>query len=235
MFQTTRQAADVMVSVRYAEVGEETPQSNGYAKIRRDHHLFYVALSRQWVPDPSVWHILAMLPLSELLLEQGTLTLHASYILHKGQAILFSGPSGIGKSTQAELWGKYRGAQIINGDRVLLSPKADACLVNSHYLCGTSGVCQNVEAPLKAIVLLDQGPENQVRRPSPVDIFRLLMSQFDYDFRDRGQIAAVTALLESITATVKVCRFACRMDESAVLDLEKYLYEECDCEDNSKR
>lgn len=41
--------------------------------------------------------------------------LHSSYIVYQEQAILFSAPSGTGKSTQADLWKKYRDIEIING------------------------------------------------------------------------------------------------------------------------
>ena len=43
--------------------------------------------------------------LFDILAERGMLVLHSSYVLRaEGDAILFSGASGIGKSTQAELW-----------------------------------------------------------------------------------------------------------------------------------
>ena len=46
--------------------------------------------------------------------------LHSSYIIYHDKAILFTGPSGIGKTTQAELWRDYQGAEIINGDVTLI-------------------------------------------------------------------------------------------------------------------
>ena len=47
--------------------------------------------------------------------------LHSSYIVYHDQAILFTAPSGVGKSTQASLWQKYRNIKIINGDRTLIT------------------------------------------------------------------------------------------------------------------
>ena len=42
-------------------------------------------------------------------------------IAFQNKAILFSAPSGTGKSTQADLWQKYvRGVEIINGDRAII-------------------------------------------------------------------------------------------------------------------
>ena len=37
-----------------------------------------------------------------------------------GQGQQFTAPSGTGKTTQAELWKKYAGAEILNGDRVFI-------------------------------------------------------------------------------------------------------------------
>ena len=51
------------------------------------------------------------------MLAKDAMVLHCSVLKVKSGVILFSGPSGIGKSTQAGLWTKYRKARVINGDR----------------------------------------------------------------------------------------------------------------------
>ena len=52
-----------------------------------------------------------------LIAQEGGFILHASAIRVDDQIVVFTAPSGTGKSTQANLWRAYRGAQIINGDR----------------------------------------------------------------------------------------------------------------------
>lgn len=65
--------------------------------------------------------LLEAVDLFDILAERGMLVLHSSYVLRKeGDAILFSGASGIGKSTQAELWREFASARVINGDRALI-------------------------------------------------------------------------------------------------------------------
>ena len=61
--------------------------------------------------------------LFDILADAGMLVLHSAYIVtRQGEGILFSGPSGIGKSTQAALWQRYGAAQTVNGDRALVRP-----------------------------------------------------------------------------------------------------------------
>lgn len=231
----TEEPVNYTVSVRCAFPGEETPHAGGYAKVLRDGNRFLVVLREQSFPELTIWQVLSKLPVPQLLMEQDTFILHASFILCEGQAILFSGPSGIGKSTQADLWCRYRNARLVNGDRVLLMPGTDNCLVASHYLSGTSGVCENAVAPLNAIVFLGQSPDNRVREMRPVELFRTVISQLDYDVRSREQIEMVTSMVEKLTAQTKICQYSCRMDESAVVDLEKYLYEELSDQNDTQR
>ena len=47
------------------------------------------------------------------------LPLHASLVEKDGFGVIFLGPSGMGKSTQAKLWEKYLDADFIIGDRPL--------------------------------------------------------------------------------------------------------------------
>ena len=95
----------------------------------------------------------------QLLLQQNRLLLHASFIKYKGNGILFSGPSGIGKSTQAELWKRTRGAEIINGDRAAVGLADEGWTAWGIPYAGTSGICHNESAPLLAIVVLRQAKE----------------------------------------------------------------------------
>ncbi len=220
----TQEPADITVFVRSALPGERVMQENGCPIVRRDGQQFYIAISGEQYDDLTPWQILLMLPLSELLLERGTLNLHGSYILHKGQGVVFSGPSGIGKSTQAELWHQNRDAQVVNGDRVLITVGQDGDMVASHFLCGSSGICENVTVPLKAVVLLEQREDNGILKTDPLNLFRLLMAQLDYRAGDRTHLISATALVERLMNHTLVCHYGCRMDEDAVACLEQHLY-----------
>ena len=55
----------------------------------------------------------SLFALERRMLQKDSFILHSAYIRHRGRAILFSAPSGTGKSTQASLWAQYAGAEII--------------------------------------------------------------------------------------------------------------------------
>lgn len=162
------------------------------------------------------------LSVAQLLLPQNAFFIHSSYISVGGKAILFSAPCGVGKSTQAALWEKYRGAEIINGDKagVLVEDGVYACGVP---FCGTSGICKNKTLPLGAIVLLSQAAENSVSRLTGVEAVRAVLQNIYLDLVAPNEQAAVVDLLIELLKTVPVYSFGCTADEDAVITLEAEL------------
>ena len=55
----------------------------------------------------------SLFALERRMLQKDSFILHSAYIRHRGRAILFSAPSGTGKSTQASLWAQYAGAAFL--------------------------------------------------------------------------------------------------------------------------
>ena len=158
--------------------------------------------------------------LFDIFADAGMLVLHSAYIVTRGgEGILFSGPSGIGKSTQAALWERFAGARTVNGDRALVRPVERT--VGGVFYAGTSGICQNVTAPLRAVVLLGQAAENRIVRARPQEAFARLLSQCAYYEWDAASAARMTELAAQLVTNVPVWRMDCRADESAVRALEE--------------
>ena len=99
-------------------------------------------------------NIFQLLSGETLLLELGGLMLHASFIRWQGRGILFSATSGVGKSTQADLWARCCQAEVLNGDRAALRPGPDGWRAYGLPYAGSSGIYRNEDAPVAAIVLL---------------------------------------------------------------------------------
>ncbi len=154
--------------------------------------------------------------LPEFLLSKGIGILHCSFIEVDGQAILFAGDKQVGKSTQASLWEKYLGANVINGDRAGLFIKDGTIVAGGVPYCGTSGICKNKQMPLKAVVCLSKGVENKLEKLSPMEAFMFLLGKFAYNTWDSSDVNTVTDLLTSIVENVPVYSYSCLKDESAV-------------------
>lgn len=101
---------------------------------------------------------------------QGFFAIHSASILYRDQVWLFSGHSGMGKSTHTNLWKEQFGTEIINGDLNLIGwsngeqtnigQNVDKPGSKGHPIvygmpwCGTSGIASTKSYPLGGIVLL---------------------------------------------------------------------------------
>ena len=119
----------------------------------------------------------SLLALERRLVKKDSMILHCAYVEYQGEAILFSAPSETGKTTQANLWEKYRGSRTVNGDRSLLGKIDGRWTAQGWPVCGTSEVCFNETVPIRAVVMLSQAEENHVEKLSPGRAFPLLYSQ----------------------------------------------------------
>lgn len=167
--------------------------------------------------------ILDIANLEHMLTALGAISLHSSFITSDGQAILFSAPSGTGKSTQAALWEQYAGAEQINGDRSVIRCVDGVWTAFGFPFAGSSGIYKNKSAPIRAIVVLRQAPENTIERLGASEAFRLLYSETAIQrWNTQGHAAAVDLLIRLSTA-VPVYRLCCTPDERAVTLLQKTL------------
>lgn len=170
--------------------------------------------------------ILATIGSEELFLHFGRAVLHSSCVEYGGEAILFSGVSGIGKSTQAALWKEFAGASVKNGDRNLLY-----CDGETEYACGlpyagTSGICSDFLLPVRTLVVLGQSKENTIRRLPPKEAVTCILSQLPVQ---RWNAAAVGQAMDTavrIASHISVYQLICLPDASAVELLRKTLAEE---------
>ena len=151
--------------------------------------------------------------------------LHSSFIQYNDHAILFSAPSGTGKSTQADLWKQYRNALIINGDRTLLS-KNEYFIANGWPLCGSSEICFNEHYPLSCIVFLSQGKENNITELDYKDAYKKLISELTINYHNPLFINSAMDFIEDLLKNIKVYHLTCDISEDAVICLENKMKED---------
>lgn len=177
-------------------------------------------------PAVSATRFLSTAGLHGLLLRKNCPIIHASFISHKGRGIIFTAPSGTGKSTQADLWVRHAGAEIINGDRVLLSQKNGVWHACGYPCCGSSRICLARDIPLAAVVVLSRGEENRVSPLTLAQKIRALVSGTEVFPWDRVETDLAFSLAAELCADVPVLGLACTPDGRAVETLRNFLEDE---------
>ncbi len=162
------------------------------------------------------------LPVEELLARHQRFFLHAAFVSSPWGGLLFSGDSGVGKSTQAELWRIHRGSTVINGDRAIVEKSVPWRAYGSLY-AGSSGCYVNRSEPVAAIILLEQGKENRITRPTPAEAFRFLLMQCALENQNADTVNRQCDLLAELIADVPVYRLCCTPDVRAVDALAEVL------------
>lgn len=161
-------------------------------------------------------NLCSLIGLETLLLKYNGLLLHSSFIRWEGMGILFSAPSGTGKSTQAALWVQHEGAEIINGDRAGMIKQQNQWTAWGLPVAGSSNVYRNESAPVKTIIALRQASENRIRRLRPGEAFRYLYPEVTVHAWDRSDVEHASELLLELVTEVPVYLLECRPDTEAV-------------------
>ena len=147
-----------------------------------------------------------------------TLKMHASVTVLNGQALLFLGVSGTGKSTHSRLWRKFvPGATLLNDDepivRVLEGGEVRV------YGCPWSGGTpwyKNASARVKAFVYLYLARENKLSRLRGRDSFDAIYSSSAFLHSDKVRHLAMFDTVADVLERIPVYRLDCRPDEEAV-------------------
>lgn len=148
---------------------------------------------------------------------------HSSLIDYQGRGIMFLGPSGIGKTTQAERWNEYRGAVIINGDIVYVQETEDQFLGWGTPWHGSSPYCENASVPLEALVILKQSPVNRIRRLEGFEMVAEVSNSVFYPTWLENGMDLCLETLDHLLTHVPVYLLENRADEEAVTLLEQTL------------
>ena len=157
------------------------------------------------------------------LISAEALVLHSSFIGVENEAILFTAPSGTGKSTQAELWEKYRNAKIMNGDRSLLLPTQNGWKVAGFPFSGSSNIYHNGIFPIRAIVRIHQSPQNEGGYASRIQAFKTIYPEIVRNYWNADYDDTVCHQLENLLYEIPAIVYGCNMKEEAVNCLEEII------------
>lgn len=149
---------------------------------------------------------------------------HSALIKIDNNGLMFLGPSGIGKTTQAELWNKYRDALIINGDIVFVQETPEAFLGWGTPWHGSSPYCENTSVPLKAMIVLKQAPENSIRELTGFEKVTAVSNNVFYPRWLENGMELCLETLDHLLSRIPVYELSCRPDEEAVKLTEETIF-----------
>lgn len=146
--------------------------------------------------------------------------IHSSMIKYQNQGILFLGPSGIGKTTQAELWNQYRNAQIINGDMNFVQQTEDGFIGWGTPWHGSSPYCENTSVRVHSLIVLQQANENRIRKLEGFEMVRAVKDNIIYPTWLEDGVERCLDVLDKLLKNIPVYLLECRPDEDAVILVE---------------
>lgn len=148
----------------------------------------------------------------------GGLVMHGSAISYEGKGIVFSAPSGTGKSTHAGLWVQQYGERVrhINDDKPAIRFDEDAPVIYGTPWSGKTDINSNSSAPLKAIVFLEQASENKIQPLSVSDAVMYIYRETVRPFYDEMLGLKVLETAERLIQSVPVFLLKCTISQQAV-------------------
>ncbi len=149
--------------------------------------------------------------------------LHSASILYKGKAWLFSGISGAGKSTHANLWKDYYNTPILNGDLNMIGFENGSAVVYGLPWCGTSGIYTKETWPLGGITFLKQASENKVIIPSKDKKMLFFMQRLISPSWKISHIESSLRFAEKAADSVPFFRLLCTKDPDAAKTIKSHI------------
>ncbi|MBQ7038626.1 MAG: hypothetical protein IJN61_05930 [Clostridia bacterium] len=148
----------------------------------------------------------------------GGLVMHGSAISYEGKGIVFSAPSGTGKSTHAGLWKQQYGERVvhINDDKPAIRFNEESPVVYGTPWSGKTDTNSNNSAPLKAIVFLEQASENQIQPLSVDDALMHIYRETVRPFYDEALGMKVLEAAERLIQSIPVFLLKCTISSQAV-------------------
>ncbi len=144
--------------------------------------------------------------------------LHSSAVEYKGNAYLFSAPSGTGKSTHTGLWQKAFGAEarIINDDKPAIRATDEGVFAYGTPWSGKTDLNLNVKVPIKGICFIERGEKNSIRKISTAEAIALILNQTLRPYTAEGMNMLLDCL-DKVLRVVNVYILTCNISEEAAI------------------
>lgn len=155
------------------------------------------------------------LPTSSAMLLNNSFLFHSVGFSYRGKAILFTGPSGIGKTTQYAQWKRLLRdeVKIISGDMPGIAvEESGRIMVHPSAWNGKERLRHEHSDPLGAIVVLEQEKENTITRLDTLHAILPVYGQMCVDRRKKELVEKAFVLEDTILRNIPVWKLSSRGD-----------------------
>lgn len=150
--------------------------------------------------------------------EHSMLLMHSSVIGLNGEAVMFIGSSGTGKSTHSRLWlENVKDSELLNDDNPVVRVEDGKLFVYGTPWSGKTPCYRKVSMPVKAIVRLRQAPHNSITRVNGLYAYADLAGAVSFVRWERDVMDVATRLASQIAMSVPVFLMDCLPDAEAAV------------------
>ena len=195
---------DLVIQTQYDDLLEQQALTNYGTKIidGNEEHLFFDLGLHEF--------IVVYNKIAEAMPALNTFLMHGVAIGMGNDAYIFTAPSGVGKTTRANLWLEcYPESFIINGDKPLIKMDGENVIACGTPWCGKEGINTNTMLPLRSVFFVERTEDKEpdsIQEISKGKAFTLLLKQAYFPVQSEGR-HKVLELVKAMTEKVKFYRF----------------------------
>ena len=153
----------------------ELPDHTMYCHVSKDYRHFVIRQVENDYSDEVRMVQLVRTALECLSIQQGKIAFHSACVEKDGEAVLFTGFSGTGKSTRAQCWVDTLDAQWISGDRPLID--CGKGMVYGVPWDGKEQIFRNVTMKIKGLMVLHRSSYTRIRHLTKKQMRSFLLQQ----------------------------------------------------------
>ena len=149
-------------------------------------------------------------------IHHNVLLFHASAVEHNGQAAIFLGKSGTGKSTHAALWINYiQNSTMINDDNPAVRIEPQNHRVYGTPWSGKMNCFRQNNFPLRSIIRLEQSSQNKIEPLTPVKALAAVLPSCSVMHWETSDYNKVYDLIAELIVDIPVFTLHCLPNKAA--------------------
>lgn len=194
--------------------GRQT-RKGGEALISKDFRsvtLFGIDPSISTLPYP-----LDEVVFMHLLPDMGGVLVHASAVVLNGEALLFAGPSGVGKTTIADYWQNRRGAKPLSDDRTALRIHDGAIWAYGTPWRGKREKENQEGVRLREIHVVRRGEKNKIQKMKIATAVKAMLQVSILPHWDAFRLKNAMEIIDAVASATQINLFEF-MDDGENLD-----------------